>query len=87
MISLHARRPLSGGYDAAVGRRIPSQHRVGLDPRKFATHSAADEGDLDLPPHGEFAGGAGHIRIESTIRYLGVEVDDTLEIAEKIDVY
>jgi integrase len=28
----------------------------------------------------------GHIRIESTIRYLGVAVDDALEIAEKIDV-
>ena len=28
----------------------------------------------------------GHTRIESTVRYLGVEVDDALEIAEKIDV-
>jgi hypothetical protein len=28
----------------------------------------------------------GHIPIESTIRYLGVEVDDAREIAEKIDV-
>jgi hypothetical protein len=25
-------------------------------------------------------------RIESTVRYLGVEVEDALEIAEKIDV-
>jgi site-specific recombinase XerC len=28
----------------------------------------------------------GHSRIESTVRYLGVEVDDALEIAEKTDV-
>ena len=28
----------------------------------------------------------GHTRIESTVRYLGVEVDDALEIAAKIDV-
>jgi hypothetical protein len=28
---------------------------------------------------------AGH-RIESTVRYLGVEVDDALDIAEKIEV-
>jgi integrase len=28
----------------------------------------------------------GHTRIESTVRYLGVEVDDALEITEKIDV-
>jgi hypothetical protein len=28
----------------------------------------------------------GHGKIESTVRYLGVEVDDALEIAEKIEV-
>jgi hypothetical protein len=28
----------------------------------------------------------GHTRIESTLRYLGVEVDDALEIVEKFDV-
>jgi hypothetical protein len=28
----------------------------------------------------------GRQRIESTVRYLGVEVDDALEIAEKTDV-
>jgi hypothetical protein len=27
-----------------------------------------------------------HTKIESTVRYLGVEVDDALEIAEKIEV-
>ena len=26
------------------------------------------------------------IRIESTVRYLGIEVDDAIEIAEKIDI-
>jgi hypothetical protein len=25
-------------------------------------------------------------RLESTVRYLGVEIDDAIEIAEKIDV-
>ena len=28
----------------------------------------------------------GHTKVESTVRYLGVEIDDTLEITEKIDV-
>lgn len=28
----------------------------------------------------------GHTRIESTVRYLGVEIDDALAIAEQIDV-
>jgi len=25
-------------------------------------------------------------KIESTVRYLGIEVDDSIEIAEKIDI-
>jgi site-specific recombinase XerC len=28
----------------------------------------------------------GHTKIESTVRYLGVEVDDALAIAEQVDV-
>jgi len=28
----------------------------------------------------------GHRKIESTVRYLGIEVDDALAIAEQIDV-
>jgi hypothetical protein len=32
------------------------------------------------------ATGRPHTKIESTVRYLGVEIDDAIEIAEKIDV-
>jgi integrase len=28
----------------------------------------------------------GHTKIESTVRYLGVEIDDALAIAEKIEI-
>jgi site-specific recombinase XerC len=28
----------------------------------------------------------GHTKVESTVRYLGIEVDDTLATAEQIDV-
>ena len=28
----------------------------------------------------------GHGKLESTVRYLGIEVDDALEISEKIDL-
>lgn len=28
----------------------------------------------------------GHSKIESTVRYLGIELDDAIEIAEKIDI-
>jgi site-specific recombinase XerD len=27
-----------------------------------------------------------HTKIESTVRYLGIEIDDAIEIAEKIEV-
>lgn len=28
----------------------------------------------------------GHTKLESTVRYLGIEVDDALDIAEQVDV-
>ena len=28
----------------------------------------------------------GHTKLESTVRYLGIEVDDALEIAEQLEV-
>ncbi len=28
----------------------------------------------------------GHTRIESTVRYLGVEVDEALEISEQVEI-
>jgi len=28
----------------------------------------------------------GHSKIESTARYLGIEIDDAIEIAEKVDI-
>ena len=63
---------------------------IGLDPRKFATHSMRrTKATLIYRRTGNLRAVQlllGHVRIESTIRYLGVEVDDALEIAEKIDV-
>jgi integrase len=29
----------------------------------------------------------GHTKIESTVRYLGIEVDDALAIAEQLDIW
>jgi site-specific recombinase XerC len=28
----------------------------------------------------------GHTKLESTVRYLGIEVDDALELSESIDI-
>ena len=63
---------------------------IGLDPRKFATHSMRrTKATLIYRRTGNLRAVQlllGHSKIESTVRYLGVEVDDALEIAEKIDV-
>ena len=44
---------------------------------------AEDESDLDLQTHDE---PAGRSKLESTVRYLGIEVDDALEISEQIEI-
>ena len=63
---------------------------IGLDPLKFATHSMRrTKVTLIYRRTGNLRAAQlllGHTRIESTVRYLGVEVDDALEIAERIDV-
>jgi integrase len=63
---------------------------IGLDPLKFATHSMRrTKVTLIYRRTGNLRAAQlllGHSKIESTVRYLGVEVDDALEIAEKIDV-
>jgi len=51
--------------------------------------AAAYESYPDLPTHGQSQGcpaSAWHTKIESTVRYLGIEVDDALAIAEQVDV-
>jgi hypothetical protein len=49
----------------------------------------AHKGCADLPANRKPQSGStfvGHSKIESTVRYLGIEVDDAIEIAEKIDI-
>ncbi len=63
---------------------------IGLDPLKYATHSMRrTKATLIYRRTGNLRAVQlllGHTKIESTVRYLGVEVDDALESAEKIDV-
>lgn len=63
---------------------------VGLDPLKYATHSMRrTKATLIYRRTGNLRAVQlllGHTKIESTVRYLGVEIDDALEIAEKIEV-
>ncbi len=63
---------------------------INLDPLKFATHSLRrTKATLIYRRTGNLRAVQlllGHGKIESTARYLGIEVDDALEIAEKIDI-
>jgi integrase len=63
---------------------------IGLDPSIFGTHSLRrTKATLIYRKTGNLRAvqlPLGHTKIESTVRYLGIEVDDALEIAEKIDV-
>jgi len=63
---------------------------VGLDPHLFGTHSLRrTKATLIYRRTGDLRAVqllSGHTKIESTVRYLGIEVDDALAIAEQIDV-
>ena len=63
---------------------------VDLDPRLFGTHSLRrTKATLIYRRTGNLRAVQlllGHSKIESTVRYLGVEVDDAIAIAEQVDV-
>ena len=63
---------------------------IGLDPSLFGTHSLRrTKATLIYRRTGNLRAVQlllGHTKIESTVRYLGIEVDDALKIAEQIDV-
>jgi integrase len=74
-------------YARLVGEWVAS---IGLDPLKFGTHSLRrTKATLIYRRTGNLRAVQlllGHTKIESTVRYLGIEIDDAIEIAEKIDV-
>ena len=63
---------------------------IGLDPSVFGTHSLRrTKATLIYRRTGNLRAVQlllGHTKIESTVRYLGIEVDDALAIAEQVDV-
>jgi len=63
---------------------------IGLDPHLFGTHSLRrTKATLIHRRTGNLRAVQlllGHTKIESTVRYLGIEVDDALAIAEQVDV-
>ena len=63
---------------------------VGLDPHLYGTHSLRrTKATLIYRRTGNLRAVQlllGHTKIESTVRYLGIEVDDAIAIAEQVDV-
>jgi integrase len=63
---------------------------IGLDPCFYGTHSLRrTKATLIYKKTGNLRAVQlllGHTKIESTVRYLGIEVDDALAVAEQIDV-
>jgi integrase len=63
---------------------------IGMDPHLFGTHSLRrTKATLIYRRTGNLRAVQlllGHTKIESTVRYLGIEVDDALAIAEQVDV-
>lgn len=63
---------------------------IGLDPRKFGTHSLRrTKAALIYRETGNLRAVQlllGHAKLESTVRYLGIEVEDALDIAERVDI-
>jgi integrase len=74
-------------YARLLGDWIAS---IGLDPLNFGTHSLRrTKATLIYRKTGNLRAVQlllGHTKIESTVRYLGIEIDDAIELAEKIDV-
>ena len=63
---------------------------IGLDPRLFGTHSLRRTKAALIYRRTDNLRAVqlllGHTKIESTVRYLGIEVDDALAIAEQVDI-
>jgi integrase len=63
---------------------------IGLDPMSFGTHSLRrTKAALIYRKTGNLRAVQlllGHTKLESTVRYLGIEVDDAIAISEQVDI-
>jgi integrase len=85
------RRPKEGMTTRQYARLVSEWIAgIGLDPKVFGTHSLRrTKATLIYRRTGNLRAVQlllGHTKIESTVRYLGIEVDDALAIAEQVDV-
>ncbi len=63
---------------------------IGLDPKVYGTHSMRRTKATLIYKRTKNLRAVqlllGHTKIESTVRYLGIEVDDALEMAEQTEI-
>jgi len=85
---VHNRPHLSTRQYARIVNRWVSS--IGLDPQKYGTHSMRrTKAALIYKKTGNLRAVQlllGHTKLESTVRYLGVEVDDALHISEQVEL-
>lgn len=91
-VLFNGRRDADHGMTTRQYARLLSEWiaSIGLDPHFFGTHSLRrTKATLIYRRTGKLRAVQlllGHTKIESTVRYLGIGVDDALAIAEQIDV-
>ena len=85
---MHALPHLSTRQYARLVREWVSA--IGLDPSSYGTHSLRrTKAALIYRKTGNLRAVQlllGHSKVDSTVRYLGVELEDALSIAERIDL-
>ena len=63
---------------------------IGLDPKRYGTHSLRRTKATLIYRRTKNLRAVqlllGHLKVESTVRYLGIELDDALEIAEQTEI-
>jgi integrase len=64
--------------------------KIGLDPVNYGTHSLRRTKASLINKRTKNLRAVqlllGHTKLESTVRYLGIEVDDALELAEQTEI-
>jgi integrase len=79
-------------FNLAIGSKLRKAWvaDVGLDPKSYGTHSLRRTKATLIYRRTKNLRAVqlllGHSKIESTVRYLGIELDDALEIAEQTEI-
>lgn len=80
-------RPTMQGYARILGHWVDE---LGLDRAEYGTHSMRRTKATLMYRRTKILRAVqlllGHSKLESTVRYLGIEVDDALEISEQTEI-